>query len=214
MAAQLTPGSPFARLQQRLPLALSQRAMLGALTVVVALGMLGLLAGLRDARRDEQAARARFADAQALVALPPASTDSIEEDLVAVNHQLATAEAHAAAPPSAADPRDAAVALLVHDAQAAGLAVKGLSQVAAGRAKVGDNVFDTQGIRMTVDGEIGEITGFLGALTAAQPSLIPSLTTMTISADGSALAEFVFSTFSRVVAPTPVPVATPKGAKR
>ena len=79
--------------EERMPLYLSARVLIGGLAIVVAIAMLALVAGLRNAHRAEEAARARFADAQALAALPPASTDSIQEDLASVNSQLATAQA-------------------------------------------------------------------------------------------------------------------------
>ena len=66
---------------------------------------------------------------------------------------------------------------------------------------------------MTVDGSPGQITGFLDAISRAQPSFIPSLTTMTIGESGVAHAEIVFSTFTKAAMPTPPPVATPKGKK-
>jgi hypothetical protein len=212
VATQLIHKSPLERVQEHMPLFLSARVLLGGFAFVVALGLFGLLAGLHNARRDEDAAHRRFADARTLASLPPASTDSIEEDLTVVNSQLATAQVEAT-PAASAVTADATVSMLVRSAQDVGLSVKALSGVAAGQAKVGDSTYDSQGIRVTVDGSTGQITAFLEALGAAQPSLVPSLTTMTLSESGAARAEIVFSTFTRVPPPTPGPVATPKGKK-
>ncbi len=212
MATQLTRKSPLAMLEERMPLFLSARVMIGALAFVVALGLSGLLAGRYNAQRAEDAAHIRFADAQALVALPPASTDSIQEDLVIVRDQLATAEA-VASPAAVAASGDATTTLLVRTAQTAGLTVKAISGVPSGQTKVGDAMYDTQGVRVTLDGGIGQITRFLDALSVAQPALVPSLTTMTLTDAGASRAEIVFTSFKKVILPTPVPAATPKGKK-
>jgi hypothetical protein len=210
MATQLIRKSPLDIVQEHMPLYLSGRVLLGGLAFVVALGLFGLAAGLYDARRAEDAAHRRFVDAEALASLPPASTGSIEEDLTVVNNQLATAQVES--PPAAtAASTDATATTLVRGAQAAGLSVKALASVAAGQLKLGENTYETRGTSMTVEGATGQITSFLGALGNADPSLIPSLTTMTISESGSAHAEIVFSTFTRVAVPTPIPAATPGG---
>ena len=214
MATQLIRKSPLAMVQARMPLILSSRVLLGGFAFIVALGLASLFAGIHNAQRDEDAARARFADAQALVALPPASMDSIQEDLVAVRNSIATAEAAAA--PAGIDPSvDATTTVLVRGAQASGLTVKAISRVAAAQTKVGDNAYDVEGIRMTVDGRIGQVTAFLDGLSTSQPSLIPSLATMTISDASLAHAEIVFSTYAKVASPTPAPraTATPGGKK-
>ena len=214
MATQLIRNSPLAMVQARMPLILSLRVLLGGFAFIVALGMASLFAGIYAAHQDEDAARKRFADAQALIALPPASTDSIQEDLVVVRNAIATAEAAAA--PAATDPSaDAATSVLVRGAQTSGLTVKAISRVAAAEVKLGDNTYDTQGIRMTVDGGVGQMTAFLDGLSTSQPSFIPSLATMTINDAGLAHAEIVFTTYAKVASPTPAPraTATPKGKK-
>lgn len=213
MAAQLIRKSPLAMVQAKMPLFLSPRALIGGFAVVVAIGLLALVAGIRDAHHSEDAARARFADAQALIALPPASTDSIAEDLTSVNNQIATAQAEAA-PASPAPSGDAATTLLVRGAQAAGLSVKAIDGVASGTKVVGLDSYTTEGVRMTVDGTVGQITGFLDATDRSQPALISTLNTMTISDTGVGHAEIVFSTYTKVVPPTPVSVATAKGATK
>lgn len=214
MATQLIRKSPLAMVQARMPLILSPRVLLGGFAFIVALGLASLFAGIYAAHRDEAAARARFADAQALVALPPASMDSIQEDLGAVRNSIATAEAGAA--PAGTDPSaDATTTLLVRGAQASGLTVKAIARVQPAQTKLGDNAYDTQGIRMTVDGRVGQITAFLDGLSTSQPSLVPSLATMTISDAGLAHAEIAFSTYAKVASPTAAPRATPtpKGKK-
>jgi len=200
-------------LEERMPLILSGRVMLGGLALVVALGLAGLFAGIYNAHRAEDAAHSRFADAQALVALPPASTDSIQEDLTVVHNQLATAQA--AASPAAIDASgDETTTVLVRAAQTSGLTVKAISGVPSGQTKVGDFMYDTKGVRMALDGSVGQITHFLETLGTSQPALVASLTTMTINDSGVAHAEIVFTSFKKAVVPTPVPAATPKGGKK
>ncbi len=199
-------------LEERMPLYLSARVLIGGLAVVVVIAMLALVAGLRNAHRAEDAARARFADAQALAALPPASTDSIQDDLASVNSQLATAQA-AAAPAATATSGDATTTMLIRTAQDAGLSVKAIAGVASGQTKVGTDSYESEGVRVTVEGGVGQITSFLNTLSDVRPALIPTLTTMTINEAKVAHAEIVFSTYTKVIPPTPVPVAT-KGAKQ
>ena len=212
MATQLARKNPIEMIQERMPLFLSARAMIGVFAAVVALGLLGLLAGIHNANRAEDAARRQFADAQALASLPPASTDSIQEDLTIVRNQLATAQAVAS--PQAIDASaDATTTQLVKAAQAAGLTVKAITGVAPGESKVGENSYTTNGVRVTVDGSAGQITGFLEGIGRSQPALIPSVTTMTFNDAGIARAELVFTTFKKVVPPTPAPALTPKAKK-
>lgn len=212
MATQLARKSPLAMVEERMPLYLSARVLIGGLAIVVAIAMLALIAGLRNAHRAEDAARARFADAQALAALPPASTDSIQDDLASVNSQLATAQA-AAAPAATATSGDATTTMLIRTAQNAGLSVKAIADVVSAQTKVGTDSYDSEGVRVTVDGSVGRITSFLAAVADVQPALISTLTTMTMNDAGIAHAEIVFSTYTKVIPPTPVPVAT-KGAKK
>jgi hypothetical protein len=212
VATQLTRKSPLARLEEQMPLFLSGRVMLGALAAVVALGLAGLSAGYYNARRAEDLAHERFANAQALASLPPASTDSIQEDLTVVRNQVATAQAVAS--PAAIDASgDETTTVLVRAAQTSGLAVKAISGVPSGQTKVADVLYNTKGVRVTLDGGVGQITTFLDALSTSQPALVASLTTMTISDGGVARAELVFTSFSKAIVPTPVPAATPKGKK-
>ena len=213
MATQLTRKSPLAMLQERMPLFLSARTMIGAFVVVVAVGMAGLFAGYHNAQRADDAAHVRFANAQTLASLPPASTDSIQEDLIVVNNQLATAQAVVS--PAAVDASgDATTTVLVRTALAAGLTVKAISGVPSGQTKVGDFMYDTKGVRMTLDGGVGQITHFLDTLSTTQPALVASLTTMTINEAGVGQAEIVFTSFKKAIVPTPVPAATPKGGKK
>ena len=95
--------------------------------------------------------------------------------------------------------------MLVEDAQSAGLTVRALSGVPSGQSAVGTDTYTTEGVRLTVEGALGQITSFLDAVGQASPSLIPSLTSMTIADSGVAHAEIVFSTFEKVAVPTPSP---------
>jgi hypothetical protein len=213
VATQLARKSPIAMLEERMPLFLSARAMIGVFAVVVALGLAGLLAGLHNAQRAEDAAHKRFADAQALSALPPASTDAIQEDLTVVRNQLATVQA-VASPPASNSTADETTTVLVRSAQNAGLSVKAISGVPSGQTKIGEVLYDTKGVRVTLDGSVGQITQFLETLGRSQPALIASLTSMTLNEVGVAHAEIIFTSFTKAIVPTPIPVATPKGGKK
>lgn len=181
---------------------------IGVLTAVciaaVSLGVLSLIVGAWDARRDEERAAQRYTDAQAILALPPVDLSELEAQRDAAAAELNVAEAQLAAP--SVDPAsDAATTLLVTRATAAGLQVRGIASVPDGEIKNDMTTYDVAGIRMTIEGSANQITKFLADLGEDEPGLIPELSTLTTDDRGLSRAEVTFSVFSAVPTPTAVP---------
>lgn len=196
------------------PLHVPPHVLAGVAGAVVAICLASLIVGIRSAHRDESAARSRFADAQALLALPPIDTSALVAQLDQTNADLAAEQATAAAP--SIDPSsDAAAALLVRHSEAVGLAVKGISRITPATAQFGEASYEVQGIRITVEGASWQVTALLADLRQSEPSLTPVLASMTINELGLARADIGFNVFTRILAPTPVasPPAKLKGQK-
>ena len=208
MATQLTGAGVRGAVSTRLAsLALSPRVLVGVIAICLALAFASLAAATHNAHRDEAAARIRYDDAQALVALPPASNESLQDDLASLKGQLAAAEAGVGAP--TIDPAsDALTALLVRAAGDAGLAVKGVARSDPSKTTLGVALYDVQALHITVSGSVSQIGVFLGSLAAGQPALVPSLSAMTVNDAGVAQADIAFSAYAPIPSPTPVPVAT------
>lgn len=169
----------------------------------VAVSMTALLLGVWDARRDRDAALQRYVDTQALLALPPVDIDGAVQERDSVAAALTDAEA--ALEPPAVDPAsDTATALLVRSAEAAGLRVAGVNRVPSAQLKDDLTTYDVQGIRMTIDGTVNEVIGFLADMDRDEPGFISALNALTIDDGGVAHAEVVFSVYTEVPAPTPV----------
>ncbi len=205
MAAQLTPKKLSGLLVQgdaevSIPI--------GVLTLVcvvaVVLGVLSLIIGAWDAKRDEEAAAQRYTDAQALLALPPVDVTGLETSRDEANAALAEAAAQLA-PPSVDPSSDAATTLLVTLATSAGLTVRGVASVPDGEVKSETTTYDVAGLRMTVEGNVGQINKFLADLGRDEPGLIPNLAAMTTDDRGLSRAEITFSVYSAVPTPTAVP---------
>jgi hypothetical protein len=187
--------------------ALSPRVLVAGIVIVLALAFASVISASHNARRDEDAARVRYQDAEALVALPPASNGSVQEDLASVQQQLATAEAGIGAP--SLDPAsDALTALLVRAATSAGLAVKGVTRADPSQTTLGAALYAVQALHITVSGRIPEIIAYLGALADEQPALVPSLASMTADKNGVGQADIVFSAYAPVASPTSLPAPT------
>ncbi len=215
MATELTLKRLRSALQANgQPLRIPPQILVGITAAMIAICMTSVLLGIHNARRDETAARTRFADAQALLALPPIDTASLQQQLDAAKQTLTLEAISAAATPI--DPAsDAAAELLVRRSEAAGLAVKGLARVNPASAKLGDVAYDVQGVRVTVEGTAPQITALLTDLHTEQPLLIPVLASMTLNEVGLAHADIGFDVYSRVATPTAVaPVATKPKAKK
>ena len=214
MATQLTRNGLKGLMANRTATVIIPVRVLTAVCVfAVAATMVSLVVGIHNAQRDEAAARRNYADSQALLALPPLSTDSLKEDLTVAKASLATVQA-GVAPSNISAASDDTTSLLVKRSQAGGLAVRGITRVIAAQAKLGDNTYDVQAVHVTVDGKPGQIVALLTDLGSTNPSLIPSLTSLTVNEAGLGHADISFSTYTKVVPPTPVPIATPKKAKR
>lgn len=208
MATELTGANARKLVPARLAsVALTPRTLAAGVAICLVLAFASVIAATYNARRDEAAARTRYQDAQVLVALPPASNGALQDDLASLKAQLATAEAGIGAP--TIDPSsDGLTSLLVREAGAAGLGVKGVARSDPSRATLGVTVYDVQSLHITVSGSVGQITVFLRALAADQPSLVPSLASMTTNDAGVSQADIVFSGYAPVPSPTPAPVAT------
>lgn len=194
------------------PLHVPPHVLAGVAAAVIAMSMASLVLGIRSAHRDASTARVRFADAQALIALPPIDTSALTAQLDQAKADLAAEQTIAAG--SSIDPSsDAAAALLVRHSEAMGLAVKGISRITPAAAKFVEASYDVQGIRITVEGTPLQVTALLADLEKSEPSLVPSLATMTINELGDAHADLGFSVYTKIVPPPTVvpPPAKPKG---
>jgi hypothetical protein len=208
VATQLNPANARDAMKTRLAsVTFSPRVFVAAIVIVLVLAFASVISATHNARRDEDAARIRYQDAEALVALPPASNESVRDDLASVQQQLATAEAGIGAP--TIDPAsDALTALLVRAATSAGLAVKGVTRADPSQATLGAALYTVQALRITVSGSTTQIAAYLGGLAEEQPALVPSLASMTADKAGVAQADVVFSAYAAVASPTPLPAPT------
>jgi hypothetical protein len=186
---------------------LSPRVFVAAIVIVLVLAFASVISATHHARRDEDAARIRYQDAEALVALPPASNDAVQEDLASVQLQLATARAGVGAP--TLDPAsDELTALLIRAAGDAGLAVKGVTRTDPSQATFDAALYTVQALHITVSGSTEQITAFLRAVVAKEPALVSSLASMTADNRGLGQADILFSAYAAVASPTPLPVPT------
>jgi hypothetical protein len=183
------------------------RVLTAVCILAVLFSLAAVLAGAWDAQLEEDAALQRNADIEALLALPPVDTAALETERDLAKADLADAQAQLE-PPSVDPASDTATALLVERATTGGLAVRGVARVPAAEIKNEALTYDVEGIRMTVEGSVNQVLGFLTRLAADEPGLIPSLGSMTVDERNVARAEITFSVYTEV-APTPVP--TPPG---
>src|SRR3990172_11448011 len=110
------------------------RVLTAACVVTVLVSLASVLLGTWDAKKDEGIALTRYADAEALLALPPVDTTGLETGLEVSRLALATAQA-LAQPPSVDPSSDAATSLLVRRASDAGLNVRGIDSAPASQTK-------------------------------------------------------------------------------
>jgi hypothetical protein len=179
------------------------RALATACVLLAVVVIASLVVETVNARRDEDIASRRYADAEALVALPPISDDSLKSQVAAATNALATAQT-VASPPAIDPASDVATALVVQRALAAGLAVKGIARLDAAPATVDNVAYDVQAIDVTIDGSPSRVISFLFDLNASEPSLVPSLTSLAINDFGVAHAQVVFRAYVAAASPTPV----------
>jgi len=198
----------------RRSLHVSPRTLVSLVAAVLAISFTSALLGAREARLDEDAARVRLADAEALLALPPVSSADLRAQLEQAKAQIATFDTSEDEP--AIDlGSDAATTVLVLHSQAAGLAVKGISRINPASAKFASGSYEVQGLRITVEGAPAQVVSFLADMHRTEPSLIASLATLSIAESGAVHADVGFSVYTKDVSPTPAPraAATP-GVKR
>ena len=204
MAAQLTRHR-FRSLGSNISLRLSPRivALLAAgLIVVVAISA---LVGISDAHDRERRALAHTADATALLALPPVSTDALRAQVAAVNTRVAQMQAT----PSAPVTPDDLDALLVREAQYAGLTVASVTRLADAPRTIEGKPYMLEGVRMTVDGRPEQFVGLLSSISKQDAGIIPTLNTLTIDDAGVAHVDAAFQIAAVNADATPVAGAAP-----
>jgi hypothetical protein len=184
-----------------------------AVAVCLALAFASVIVATRNAQRDEAAAERRYADAQALIALPPASRESLAQDLDVVKQQISTAQASLATP-SVDAASDALTSLLVRGASDAGLSVKGISRANPGQATINSRLYDVQSLHLTLSGALGELNVFLRRMSESQPFLIPAIASASINDAGAVQADVVFSVYTTVASPTAVPAPAKTAVQR
>jgi hypothetical protein len=192
----------------------SKRVLVGLVAAALAVAFTSVLVATHNAQRDEANAQRRLADTQALLALPPVSTDALRTQLDQARSDVAAVQAASNA--TAIDPgSDAAATLLVLHSQSAGLSVRGISRPNPATAKFDSSTYDVQGLRITVEGTPAQVIAFLADMRRTEPALYAVLGTMSIAENGVARAEIGFNAYTKEASPTavPRPVATP-GAKR
>jgi hypothetical protein len=195
------------------PFRVSPRVLAGLAAAALAIAFSSVLLSVQHARRDEAAAQRRLDDAQALLALPPVSTDELRTQLDGANSSLAAAQAAASGTPVDVS-SDSATTLLVLHSQSAGLAVKGISRMNDFVVKFDSGAYDVRGLRITVEGTPAQIVTFLSHMRRIEPSLMAALATMSIAETGVARAEIGFSAYTKQASPTPAPRgAMPKAGR-
>jgi hypothetical protein len=203
MATQLTRRGFLSSLSGDAPvMSVPTHVMVALAAGCVAVVYASLFAAIYAARRDERMAERLYSDTLTLTEAPAPDLDVLAAELAAAQARLAQAEALAA--PATIDPAsDEATALLVRRAQAAGLAVIAVTRVDASPFKSGENLYDVQAIRLTLQGPPAQLIDYLFRLHQSDPALIATLTSLTTGATGVAQAEIVFSVYTNAASPTP-----------
>jgi len=196
----LATGSPA--------ISIPRRYLVLAAVVCIGVVYLSMAASLYTSGRDEHTAETQYLDATRLLAVPPVPIATLQTELAAARASLASVEASASQ--STIDPAsDDATELLVERAQAAGLTVSGIARLNQSQAKHEERMYTVDGLRMSVEGPSQDtIIGFLRALEATDPRLVPSLSSLSLQ-DARARAEIVFSVYTEIL---PTPAAAPAEA--
>ena len=212
MAVELTRQRLRAALAGNMqPVRIPPMVMLAGTAAIIAICVTSLVLGISHARRDADDSQRRFADAQALLAVPPVDTSVLEQKLNDAKSQLAAEQAFAA--DAQIDPAsDAEITLLVQRSEQAGVQVQGISRIAPSTAKIAAITYDLQGIRMTVEGTPAQLIAFLDGLRAAQPGLIPTLAAMTVAPSGTVHADIGFNVYRVAATPAAAPPPARKAA--
>ncbi len=189
---------------------LPNRVLAGLVAAALAVAFTSVLVAQHNAQRDESAALRRLSDVQTLLASPPVETDGLKLKLDQAKADAAALQAAGSAP--SVDPAsDAAATLLVVHAQAAGLAVKGITRPNPSNAKFDSGSYEIHGLRITVEGTTAQVLWFLADMHKVEPALLAALGEMTIAQNGVARADVAFNAYTKIVSPTPAPraAATP-----
>jgi hypothetical protein len=192
------PGSRSVRIPNRV--------LAGALAAVLAIAITSVLAAQHNARRDEATALGRLADVQTLLQSPPVDTAALRQRIDAAKSEVAALQTARTAP--SVDPAsDAAATLLVVHAQAAGLAVKGITRPNPSTVKFDSGSYEVHGLLITVEGTRSQVLWYLADMRKVEPSLIAALGEMTVAENGVARADIAFNAYTEIVSPTPAPRA-------
>ncbi|MHB8376648.1 MAG: hypothetical protein ACYDEB_06800 [Dehalococcoidia bacterium] len=197
----------------RPPLRIPARVLVAVVVGVIAASFAAVLLSTHNSRRDERVAASRLADAQTLLALPPHDLSALRAQVDNARAQIAWLKAENAAAAQAGPVSDEETALVVRQAQAVGLAVRGVARVAPASVTVAGTPYAVDGVRLTVDGNAMQLVAFLRAVQQARGWLIPSLYSLTLDGTGVAHADIGFAVYRAAAAATPLPAATP-GAPR
>jgi hypothetical protein len=182
------------------------RVLAGVLAAVLAVSITSVLVAQRNAQRDEAAALSRLADVQTLLQSPPVDTTALRRQVDAAKTQVAALQTARTA--KSVDPAsDAAATLLVVHAQAAGLAVKGITRPNPSTVKFDSGSYEVHGLRITVEGTTAQVLWYLGDMHKVEPALIAALGEMTVSQSGVVRADLAFNEYTEIVSPTPAPRA-------
>jgi hypothetical protein len=186
--------------------------LVGLAAAVLAIAYTSTFLATYNARRDERDAQQRLADAQQLLALPPGSSDDLAAQLKWARAEYAAWQDQPLTPD--VDPAsDAATALLVRHADAAGLEVRGITRVAPGSTRLGSVAYDVQALTVSVSGSPVQVAAYLTDMRKVEPAMFPSLVSMHVTETGLAQAELSFRAYSEAATPTAVAARTPGVSK-
>jgi hypothetical protein len=181
--------------------------LVGLAAAVLAVAYTSTLLATYNARRDERDARRQLADAQQLLALPPGASDNLAAQLTWARAEYAAWQREPLTP--SVDPAsDAATALLVRHADAAGLTVRGITRVAPASARLGTVAYDVQALTVSVSGSPAQVAAYLTDMRKVEPAMFPSLVSMSVNETGLAQAELSFRSYAEAATPTAVAAAS------
>jgi hypothetical protein len=199
VATQLTRRRIRTALSSELPVVrVSPAYLVAGAAACIAIAYAALFLSVRDARDDRDVADARYADARTLLEVPPGSLAALQGEAEAARAALAASEGrlHTSIDLSAGQ----SAGTLVRAAQDAGLTVVALASVEPAQSRIVETAYDVRSIRLTLEGTLPELTGFLRDLDEREPALIASLSSLSLSDAAVARAEIAFSTYARAEA--------------
>lgn len=181
--------------------------LVGLAAAVLAVAYTSTFLATYNARRDERDAQQQLADAQQLLALPPGASDTLTAQLTWARAEYAAWQAEPLTP--SVDPAsDAATALLVRHADAAGLAVRGITRVPPASTRLGTVAYDVQALTVAVSGSPVQVAAYLADMRKVEPAMLPSLVSMSVNESGLAQAELSFRAYTVAATPTAVAAAS------